>query len=112
MQPRPHERVSHAVAGISRATAATVLLRPDESVTVKFTGTANTYPLTSFSQAWRSFELRPYTSSAATQANGTPALAAPVIIAVPSAGLVANSTSSGTRACFRRARSAHQDFGR
>jgi phosphoglycolate phosphatase-like HAD superfamily hydrolase len=39
LQPGPHERVSHAVTGISRATAATAVFRPDGRVTVKFTGT-------------------------------------------------------------------------
>jgi hypothetical protein len=48
------------------------------SVTVKFTGTASTYPLPACSQASRSLELRPYTSSPATHANGIPASAAPV----------------------------------
>ena len=81
-------------------------------MTVKFTGTANTYPFRSFSHTSRSLELRPYTSSPATHANGTPAPAAPAIIAVPSAGLVVNGTSSGTRARSRRPRSAHQAFGR
>jgi hypothetical protein len=81
-------------------------------VTVKFTGTTSTYPFRAFSQASRNLALRPYTSSAVTQANGTPASAAPVIIAVPSAGLVLNSASSGTCARSRRARSAHQPFGR
>ena len=80
-------------------------------MTVKFTGTVTTYPFWSFSQAWRSLELRPYTSSAATQANGTPAPAAPVIIAVPSAGLVVNSAVPGTCARSRRSRSVHQDLG-
>ncbi len=79
---------------------------------VKFTGTANTYPFPAFSQAWRSLELRPYTSSAATQANGVPAPAAPVTIAVPSAGLVVNTTSCGICARSRRSWSAHQALGR
>ena len=94
------------------ATAATVALRPDGRVTAKFTGTASTYPLPASSHAWRSLELRPYTSSAATQANGTPALAALVIICAPRSGLVVNSVSSGTCALSRRAWSAHQAFGR
>jgi hypothetical protein len=68
-----------------------------------FTGTASTYPFRSFSHASRSLELRPYTSSPATHADGTPAPAAPAIIAAPSAGLVVNSASSGTRARSRRA---------
>ena len=112
MQPCPHERVSHAAAGTSRATAATAVFRPEGRVTVKFTGTATTYPFLSFSHASRSLELRPYTSSAAIQANGTPASAAAVIIAVPSAGLVANSTSSGTCARRRRLSSRHHCLGR
>jgi hypothetical protein len=41
-------------SGISRATADTAAFRPDESVTVQFTGTASTYPSRSFSQASRS----------------------------------------------------------
>ena len=100
------------MAGISRAAAATAVFRPDGRVTVKFTGTATTYPFVSFSHASRSLPLRPYTASAATQANGAPASAAAVIIAVPSAGLVANSTSSGTRARCRRCSSLHHCFGR
>jgi hypothetical protein len=67
----PYKWVSHAVGGISRATADTAAFRPDESVTVQFTGTASTYPSRSFSQASRSLEPRPYTSSPATQANRT-----------------------------------------
>ena len=58
MQPCPHERVSHAAAGTSRATAATAVFRPDGRVTVEFTGTATTYPFLSFSHASRSLELR------------------------------------------------------
>ena len=73
---------------------------------MKFTGTASTYPFRSFSHASRSLELRPYTSSPATHANGTPAPAAPATIAVPSAGLVVNGTSSGTRASPRSASNA------
>ncbi len=89
-----------------------VVFRPEGSVTVKFTGTVTTYPFPAFSHASRSLELRPYTSSAATHANGTPARAAPVTIAVPSAGLVVNTVSCGTRARSRRSRSAHQVLGR
>jgi hypothetical protein len=43
---------------------------------------------------------------------GTPAAAAPVIIVVPSAGLVANSVSSGTCTCSRRCLSWHHCLGR
>jgi len=100
------------VAGISRVTAAAVAFRPDGRVTVKFTGTASTYPFPAFSQASRSLELRPYTSSAAAQANGTPAPAAAVSIAVPSAGLAVNATSSGTCARCRRFLSWHHCPGR
>jgi hypothetical protein len=87
-------------------------LRPEGSLTWKFTGTASTYPLPAFSQASRSLELRPYTSSAAAQANGMPALAALVSIAVPNAGLVVNSIWSGTCACSRRLPSWHHGLGR
>jgi hypothetical protein len=59
LQPRPHERVSHAASGTIAATAAAAALRPDGSVTVKFTGTASTYPFQASSHACRSFELRP-----------------------------------------------------
>jgi len=48
----------------------------------------------------------------ATQANGIPAPAAPVIIFAPSAGLVMNAVSSGMCAFSSRDWSAHQDFGR
>jgi len=85
------------------ATADTGAFRPDGSVTVKFTGTASTYPLPACSQASRSLELRPYTSSPAIQANGIPASAAPVIICVPRVGLVVNAASSGTCALSRLA---------
>ena len=112
MQPRPHERVSHAVCGTIAATAAAVALRPDGRVTVKFTGTASTYPFPASSHARRSFELRPYTSSAATHANGIPVPAAPVIICAPRSGLVVKAVSSGTCAFSRRAWSAHHAFGR
>jgi hypothetical protein len=68
----PHERVSHAVDGISRAAAATAVFGPEGRVTVKFTGTASTYPFRAFSQASRNLALRPYTSSAVTQATARP----------------------------------------
>src|SRR6266536_1775178 len=51
----------------------------------------------------RSLPLRPYTSSPATQQNGTPARAAAVIIAAASTGLAANLVLAGTRARSRRA---------
>jgi hypothetical protein len=60
----------------------------------------------------RSFELRPQTSSPARKANGTPPPTAAVTISVPCPVLVANSTSSGTRARWRRAASAHHALGR
>jgi hypothetical protein len=51
----PYKWVSHAVCGISRATADTAAFRLDESVTVQFTGTASTYPSRSFSQGFPQF---------------------------------------------------------
>jgi hypothetical protein len=75
-------RPGTAAAGITRATADTAGLRPDRSETRKVTGTATTYPFPAYSQASRSLALRPYTSSAAAQANGTPPAAAPESIAL------------------------------
>src|SRR6266851_4284745 len=54
----------------------------------------------------------PYTSSAATQENGTPAVTARPIIFCASAGLVANPTSSPIPAAPRRPRSLVQFSGR
>ncbi len=112
MQPGPHERVSHAAAGTIAATEDTAALRPEASLTAKFTGIASTYPLPAFSQACRSLPLRPYTSSPATQENSTRARAAAVTIAAASAGLVVNLVLAGMRARSRRALPRNHDFGR
>jgi hypothetical protein len=87
-------------------------LRPEASLTGKFTGTASTYPLRAFSQARRSLPLRPQISSPATQRNGTPARATAVTIAAASAGLAANLTQPGTRARRSRALPRNHGFGR
>ena len=54
----------------------------------------------------------PYTSSPATQANGTPACAARAIILRASAGLVANATSPPIPAAAHRSRSSVHFSGR
>jgi hypothetical protein len=59
LQPGPQERVSHAAAGTIAATAAAAAVRPEGSLTGKFTGTASTDPLPALSQARRSLPLRP-----------------------------------------------------
>ena len=112
MQPGPHERVFHAAAGTIAATAAAAAVRPEASLTGKFTGTASTYPLPAFSQARRSLPLRPQIPSPATQRNGTAARAAAVIIAAARAGLAANLTRPGTRARRSRALPRNHDVGR
>src|ERR1019366_1211926 len=75
-------------------------------------GTAKPSPSRASSQAARSFELRPYTSSPATHPNGTLAVTASATISVPCTVLVANIVPSGTCARSRRAVSSHHGFGR
>jgi hypothetical protein len=96
--------------GSARPTAATVVPRPDGGGEVH--RDREHVPLVVFLAGFAQLAAAAVDLVAATQANGTPAPTAPVIIAVPSAGLVMNSASSGTWACSRLPRSAHQAFDR
>src|SRR6266568_7950280 len=65
-----------------------------------------TYASPAFAAFLRSFSLRPYTSSNATQRAGSPAAVSRPSWFMASCGLVANSRSSGIPAARRRGRSS------